>query len=354
MAKIAIISDTHCGARNSSNIFMDYMELFYKNVFFPYLEKHNIKNIIHAGDYYEHRKFVNFKALNHNRKVFLEPLRERGITMDIIPGNHDVYFRNTNQLCSLKELLGYFTSSVNIVMEPTVIKYDGFPIALLPWINNENYAKSMRFVNTCDAKVLIGHLELEGFELMKGMPNPHGMEAKPFERFDLTLSGHFHTKSQQGNIHYLGSQYEFNWSDCDDPKFFHVLDTETGELTAVRNPHCLFTKIVYNDEEKDYNQETVEQYANKFVKVIVSKKTDLFTFDRFVDRLQSAGCHEIKIAESFDQYLGESVEDEKISMQDTTDLLDSYVDAVETDLDKDKIKSRLRDLYVEAQNDQIL
>ena len=112
--KVAILNDTHCGVRNSSDIFLNYQERFYKDIFFPYLKKHNIKNILHLGDYYEHRKFVNFKALNQNRKVFLEPLRDNDITMDIIPGNHDVFYKNTNELCSLKELLGYFTSNVHL------------------------------------------------------------------------------------------------------------------------------------------------------------------------------------------------------------------------------------------------
>jgi hypothetical protein len=73
-----------------------------------------------------------------------------------------------------------------------------------------------------------------------------------------------------------------------------------------------------------------------------------------VDRLQSIETYELKIAESFEEYLGESVEDEKISLEDTTTLLDSYVDAVETDLEKDKLKVELRTLYTEAQNLEVV
>ena len=99
--KVAILNDTHCGVRNSSDIFLNYADRFYTDVFFPYLKENKIKNILHLGDYYEHRKFVNFKALNTNRKHFLEPLRDAGITMDIIPGNHDVYETNCIRLCWL-------------------------------------------------------------------------------------------------------------------------------------------------------------------------------------------------------------------------------------------------------------
>ena len=269
--------------------------------------------------------------------------------MDIIPGNHDVFYKNTNELCALKELLGYYTSNVNIVMKPKVMDYDGCKIALVPWINSANYAESIKFIQSCGASILGAHLELVGFDMMKGMPNPHGMTTEHFERFEMVLSGHFHTKSSKGNIHYLGGQMEFTWADCQDPKYFHVFDTETRELTPVRNPHTMFEKIVYNDVEIDYNSGyTLENLDDKFVKIIVAKKTDPFMFDKFVDKVNQFEIHELKIAETFEEFVGENVNDDSISVEDTTQLLDSYVDAVETDLDKDKIKGLMRNLYVEA------
>ncbi len=352
--KVAILNDTHCGVRNSSDIFIEYQRRFYADVFFPYLKEHGITNILHLGDYYEHRKFVNFKALHANRKHFLEPMRDLGITMDIIPGNHDVFYKNTNDLCSLKELLGHFTSHVNIVMKPTVLDYGGLGVAVVPWINNQNYVEYTDFISKCKAPILGAHLELVGFDMHKGMPNPHGMSPSLFSRFEMVLSGHFHTKSSQGNIHYLGSQMEFTWNDVDDPKYFHVLDTDTRELTPVRNPHTIFKKYMYNDEKAVYNSVDMSQFENKFVKLVVVNKTDLYQFDRFVDKLQDVDTHELKIAESFDEYRGENVEDESISLEDTKDLLDTYVEAVDTDLDKDNIKLRLRELYTEAQNLEVV
>ena len=202
--------------------------------------------------------------------------------------------------------------------------------------------------------MLGAHLELLGFDMYKGMPNPHGMTADLFKRFEMVMSGHFHTKSNKGNVHYLGSQMEFTWSDVDDPKFFHILDTETREITPVRNPITMFEKIVYNDEKIDYNSIDVEQYRHKFIKVLVVNKTDLYQFDKFIDRLQSIELHELKIAENFEEFVGSSVDDDKVSLEDTKDLLDTYVDAVETDLDKDNIKMKLRELYTEAQNIEVV
>ena len=87
--KVAILNDTHCGVRNSSDIFLKYQERFYEEIFFPYLKENGINNILHLGDYYEHRKFVNFKALNANRKHFLEPMRDMGCLLYTSPSPRD-------------------------------------------------------------------------------------------------------------------------------------------------------------------------------------------------------------------------------------------------------------------------
>ena len=347
--KVAVLNDTHCGIRNSSEIFLNNSAKFYKEVFFPYCQEHGIEQVLHLGDYYDHRKFVNFKALNHNRKYFLDPLRKLGMKMDIIPGNHDTYYKNTNDLNSLKECLGHYMNEIHIVMEPSVMEYGSLRIALLPWINSENYETSMKFIQECKADWLGAHLELNGFEMMRGIKNTHGMSPDIFKRFELVLTGHFHCSSRRDNIWYLGSQTEFFWSDAHDPKYFHVIDTETRDVEKIRNPHTLFEKIVYNDEKIDYNNYNVENLDGKLVKVVVVNKTDMFTFDRFIDRIQSQNIVELKIAENFQEFLGENIEDEKINFDDTQEIVDSYIDAVDTDLDKDKIKIQVRELMTEAQ-----
>jgi DNA repair exonuclease SbcCD nuclease subunit len=351
--KIAILNDTHCGIRNSSDVFLDYAEQFYSDVFFPYCVEHNIRHIVHLGDYYDNRKFINFRALNRNRNHFLKPLRDLGITMDIICGNHDTYYKNTNDLNSLKELLGHYMNEVHIVHKPTVMDYDGLKMALIPWICPENEKETLEFIKGCDAPIVGGHFELTGFEMAKGIENKHGMDAALFNRFEMVLSGHFHTKSSKDNIHYLGSQMEFFWNDAHDKKYFHILDTETRELTAINNPLTLFNRIYYNDVETDYLNYSTEQLDNKFVKIVVINKQNQFTFDRFVDRIQSRKIHELKIQENFSEFVGENVEDENISLEDTGTLLNSYIDNVETELDKDRIKQEMHDLMIEAQTLEI-
>ena len=350
--KIAVLNDTHCGIRNSSEVFLDNAEKFYNEVFFPECEKQDIKQILHLGDYYDHRKFVNFKALNHNRRVFLDQLRKRGMSMDIIPGNHDTYYKNTNELNSLKECLGHYMNEVNIVMEPKVMKYGSLNIGLVPWICNDNYEQGMNFIKDCKADWIGAHLELKGFEMMRGLTNTHGMSPDIFKRFEMVLTGHYHVGSKKDNIWYLGSQMEFFWSDAHDPKFFHIIDTETRQVEKIRNNNTLFEKVVYNDEEIDYNNYN-KDLSKKFVKVVVANKTDPFTFDRFIDYIQNQDIYELKIAENFNEFVGANVDDEDMNFEDTAEIVDTYIDAVDTDLDKDKIKVQMRELMTEAQTLEI-
>jgi hypothetical protein len=273
--------------------------------------------------------------------------------MDVFCGNHDTFWKSTNELNSLKELLGHYMKEVRIIHEPTEIDYDGVTWGMVPWITADNEAASRKFLETTKAAYIGGHFELNGFEVTRGVEMQHGMDPTILDRFSAVYSGHFHTASSKGNIHYLGSQMEFFWSDAGDPKCFHVFDTETLQLTKVRNPHTLFQKIYYDDVKNDYSLTDFSAVENKFVQVVVINKTDLFMFDRVIDKIQNYKIHELKIAENFGGFGGDSVADSDVSLEDTISLLASYVDAVDTDLDKDRIKTMMVELMQEAQSMEI-
>jgi predicted phosphodiesterase len=345
--KIAIINDTHAGVKNGSDVFLDYSQRFYENTFFPYLLENDIKKIIHLGDYFDHRKFVNFKVLKRNYDHFISKLEEYGMTMDIIPGNHDVYYKNTNELNSLNEILGHYDGTINIWNDPTTVTFGSLDILMLPWISVDNYETSMAAIKESKASVVAGHLELANFEVMRGVTSKdHGMDHKIFERFDMVLSGHYHAKSHRDNIHYLGTQLQLTFSDANEDKFFHVLDTETRELTSIKNNDSMFHRLIYDEDSKPIID---DRFSGTYVKVVVLNKKDLYGFDRWFDQLQRTNPFEIKVAESFEEYLGENVEDDSVSTADTQSLLNSYIDSTETNLNRSVLKKLMQELYVEAQ-----
>lgn len=349
--KVAIITDTHFGARNDNQHFLDYMFQFYEGIFFPYLEQHGIDTVIHLGDLMDRRKYVSIKTAKEFRERFVFPLEHMKINFHCMVGNHDIYFKNTNEVNSIKELIGSKGSRFHIYEDPTEVNIGGLDILFLPWITPQNEVYTEGMIMDTKAKVAMGHLEIKGFEMFKGMKSDHGQEKTLFSKFHTVFSGHFHHKSDDGQIYYLGSPYEMVWSDYNDTKGFHIFDTETLELERVVNPFRMHEKIYYDDSQNAYESHDVSQYTNKFVKVVIVNKKDLYQFDRFMERLMKANCHDVKVIEDFSDMSADTVSDDIVQYaEDTTTLINKYVDDLEIDLDKDRLKRMMRGLYNEAQD----
>ena len=232
--------------------------------------------------------------------------------------------------------------------------FDNLNVLFLPWINASNHASTMTAIENSKAEICMGHLEIAGFEMMKGMKNEHGIDKSIFTKFDTVFSGHFHHKSDDGHIYYLGSPYEFYWNDCDDRKGFHILDTESRSLDRIINPRTIHKKIYYDDTQNDYKSHDLEQYRDNYVKVIVVNKKDLYQFDQFIDRLLKADSQEVKIIEDFSDLDANTVSDDIVeNTQDTLTLLNMYIDELDVTLDKSRLKNTQRELYTEAQDLEI-
>ena len=269
--------------------------------------------------------------------------------MDLIIGNHDTYYKNTNEVNSMDELVG--EDRCNIYTRPTVVDFDDMPIQFIPWINTNNYSETMTALARSPAEVCLGHLEINGFEMHKGHKAEGSYDKEIFKRFDTVMSGHFHHKSDDGQIYYLGTPYELYWNDFGDPKGFHIFDTETRELERIVNPFTIFEKIYYDDSSNDYTKHNFEKYKEKYVKLIVVNKKDLYQFDVFVDKLLRADAYEVKIIEDFSELDATNVSDDIVeNTQDTMTLLELYIDELTVDLDKKRLKNTMRSLYTEAQD----
>lgn len=346
--RIAIINDTHAGARGDSLIFNEFFFKFWEDVFFPYLEKNNIKQVCHLGDLVDRRKFINYVILNSWRKRFFDRLQSNNIQMDIIVGNHDVTYKNTNEINAMEELFNHY-DNINVYTEPLEKEYDSLNVALVPWINSGNYQKSIEFLNDSKAEVVFGHFEISGFEMDRGNICHDGLNSKLFERFDLVLSGHFHHKSSQGNISYLGNQYQMTWMDYGDQKGFHVFDTETRELTFIPNPYSIFHKISYDDtiQDLDYWKNYCYEYLkDSYIKIIVVNKKNPYLFDTMMDNLYRVGAVDISIVEDLSDV--DTPDDVIDEAEDTITILNKYIDGLTLPVKSDKLKGLLKQLYVES------
>ena len=340
---IACLTDTHFGAKKTSQHLHDYFELFYKNVFFPTLKEKNIKTIIHMGDCFDNRKSIDFKALEWSKRVVFDPAAEMGINIHLVTGNHDVYFKNTNSVNS-PELLLQTYPNIRTYSDAAEVNIGGLKILFLPWINQENEAKTLKLIEKTTSKCAMGHLELQGFRVNRQLIMEHGLESKLFEKFERVYSGHYHTRSNNGKVFYLGNPYEMYWTDVNDTRGFHIFDTETLEHTPINNPYKLFYNIYY--EDTPYQLFDTTEYENKIVKVIVRKKSKPKDFEKFIDKLYTAGIQDLKIVENFEIQENEDFEiDEE---ENTMSILNRYIDEAEFEFDKNIIKGIFQDLYRQA------
>ena len=342
--KIAIITDQHFGCRKNSKLFHDYFLKFYNDVFFPTLEKEGIDTIIDMGDTFDSRKGIDFSALSWAKDHYYDRLRD--YTIHTIVGNHTAYYKNTNDVNAVDLLLREY-DNVKIYSEVTSIEVGGLNILLVPWINQENQERSIGLINKSRAPVCMGHLELNGFVVTQEILMDHGLDMKYFKKFKKTFSGHFHTRSNNDNIYYLGNPYEIYWNDYDTDRGFHLFDTETLEHTPINNPYKMFYKIFYNDQ--DYQMFDARELENKIVKLIVRKKTDSNKFEKFIDKLFASNINELKIVENF-EFGGyyQSDDFEPFESEDTMSILNRYIDEAEVSLDKSVVQKIMQDVYQEA------
>ena len=345
--KIALLNDTHFGCRNDSPAFIEYQNKFYNDLFFPYLQKSGIKTLIHLGDVVDRRKFINHNTAHNFKKVFWNRLDELGIDTHIIIGNHDTYYKNTNEVNALQNL--DISKDAKVYTHATTVDFDGLPILFIPWICDDNEAESIRTIENTTSSIAMGHLEIKGFEMHNGHMNDHGLEKSMFKRFEKVLSGHFHKKSDDGHIYYLGTQYEMTWSDYHCPKGFHIFDTETRELERIENPLVIFKKIIYDDRDKDYTNFDLKPYENCFVKLFVSYKTNEEMYNQLVEKFYTnANVHELQIIED-PMDIKQTVRSDILDQgEDTMTFLNNYIDQIDTDLDRNKLKDFTKELYVEA------
>jgi DNA repair exonuclease SbcCD nuclease subunit len=353
--KVALLADTHFGCRSDNKVFLTHQEKFFGEIFFPTLEERNIDTVLHLGDIFDRRKFINFSTLNESKRFFFDVLKNKNITMHAIIGNHDVFYTTTNEVNSPDLLLPEYDNIHLYQHEPKELKFDSTRIIMCPWLVKDTYADSMKKIKESKAHILMGHFDIKGFEMMKGIVSEHGIDHREFSQFESVYSGHYHHPSKYGNIRYLGAQYEMNWSDYGEARGFYLLDTETRELEFIENTNRAHHKIDYDDTDltlDDVAALDTSVLKDCFVKLIVKTRTNPYLYDMFMEKLNDSGAADVKSVEDTLNLDGSGMDVEAMieDAKDTQEMLHLYIDSVETKIEKNTVKRVVDELYQEAIN----
>jgi len=348
MSKVILLGDVHRGVRGDSPIFRDFQNIFFEEIFFPYCKKEGIKEVWQFGDFFDKRKTVNFMTLQDTRKEIFEKVVEHDIQLHILMGNHDQYFRNDRAVNALRELIhDKYNSHITIYDELTTVNVGGnMTTDIIPWLNPDDIDEFQAYMDRSISPYAFGHFELSGFEMMKGHTIEHGMDSATLGKYDNVYSGHYHTKSQKGNIRYLGVPYEMSWSDYDDEKGFYVIDTDTKDLTFVRNPFILHKKIIYNNNSEELIA-NVAEYEDTFVKINVIGKDDSEAYELFLTHLYNINPLDVSITES--SINSEDVDIDNIDVEDSLSILLRSVETIDDkSIDNVLLSTMVRELHTEA------
>jgi len=339
--KIAIVCDTHFGVRKGSQFFHDYFQQFYEGTFFQYLDSHSIDTVVHVGDCFDSRKAIDYWSLEWAKRVFFNPLRERGIQLHLLVGNHDSFYKNTLDINSPSLNLREY-DNVHVYDRPQTISVKDTQLFMVPWICEDNAQEFTEQLDASSADICFGHLELAGFYANKDYKCDHGTDPKVFDKFSSVFSGHFHKKSKKGNITYLGNTYQIYWNDEGETRGFHTLDLATDELEFIANPKNMFHKIYYKNETVlEYHQ-----YKDTYVKLIVEDQMTPIQLSNVVDNLYKWGCYDVKVIENVNIDVDEDVE---VESEDTLTTLTNYVKAMDDTINKQNLIDIFKSLYVESQ-----
>ena len=351
--KVAIITDTHYGGKNDNLSFAEFQRRFYDGTFFPICEREGVTEILHLGDVFDRRKYSNYHTLALAKEMFFDPCIDNNYPVHMLVGNHDCYFKNSNEVNSVSLVLKEYSNITTYQDIPTVTDIGGLNVLFVPWIAPAHRVAAINKIQTAKADFVMGHLEVNGNEIMPNLYCDHGLERELFKRYERVYSGHYHLQQDDGHIRYLGAPYEMNWGDYGTKKGFHILDTETRELEFYQNPNRLFKKIFYDDGHScdEMMNMDLSEYADSYVKIFIIQKNDFYNFDRFVQKCYSEGNFlDLKIVEDFSDLNPNAIADEELEdIEDTMTMLEKYVDEIESEaLDKNKLNRLLKSLYVEA------
>lgn len=346
MTKFAILGDQHFGVRGNSEVFHKLQETFLTNQFFPYLEKYGINNVLQAGDLFDVRKNISPYTLTESKRYFFDVMENAKINFITLLGNHDLFYRETLKVNTPEQVLGEYTN-INIINKAKTITIDDTTIDMIPWICKENSDEIFQFIANSKSDLNIGHYEIANFAMYKGIEGKHGLDPVIFEKYELVMSGHYHTRSRKSNIVYVGIPYEMTWQDHNDPKGFHVFDTISRELTFIENEYTIYKKFIYDDVSETPQSTIFQKFHDKIVKIIVHNKKDQAQFDTFIKNVYDSKPIDVKIVEDYSEFNRGDIQ-EDIKLADTVDIIYKYIDSVDNVTHKENVKDYMKLIYNEA------
>ncbi|QDH49154.1 endonuclease [Pantoea phage Phynn] len=336
MKKEIFIGDTHAGLRADDPWYEENLYRVFKQIT-DHCKANGITTGIHAGDWFDVRKGTTQNTVNFIRTRIIPMIEEAGLTIDVIPGNHDCQYKDKIQPNAVREFLSSY-SCINVVDTPTTINRNGVTIDLIPWICDQNAREIFKFIHESKSDYCVGHFELAGFYFYKNSKADHGLEPDFLKKYKRVYSGHYHHANEGDNIFYIGTPLTMSANDEDETRGFYEF-TGKPELNFIANPDISHRRVMY-PEQKDVD---LEQFRNCSVRMFINQvDSDLASFQTEIEKV----AHEISIK---DNLKNDSDVDADFEIQSSLSLMLSYIEGMNhSEEDKAEIKKLVNSLHTEV------
>lgn len=272
---LGLVGDLHIGARGGNPHVRKFISNYITQYLFPKFKELGVNFYIQAGDALDVRKHIHGEDMNFLLDEFVPAHEQYELEGHFDTGNHDITLRDSNRIAWTKVLSRISEGSILAYTEPTTVTIGDTKFCMIPWINNENYERSIRAISESDAEFCIGHLELKGFPMYRNSISEEGqVELETLNKFKKVITGHYHERTDRGNILYTGTPYHLTWQDFPSVRGFHTLDTITKEITFHPNPELMtmFRIFVYDYKQFELDERKVMLKEKSYLEDVLGLK----------------------------------------------------------------------------------
>lgn len=353
---ILLVSDIHFGVKQNDVTFLNISKDYFLNDISSIIEEQKCKYLIIGGDLFDNRILVDVLVKNTAMLVFQTLLDKfEDLKIILLCGNHDIYYKTTLEVTSLK-IFKNFHERLQIVLKNQKFDFDGCKAVLIPWLiegsNNDKIFKSIvaKYKETGKKQfdLCIGHFSINGFEVVRGVKEEHGLSLDDFNAFGTVFSGHFHIRNKMGNVQYLGCPYEITWNDWGDKKGATLFNTDTREATFYENNSSPKHKLI-KMSSMDKNLIDDFEIKGNYVKIIIDENIDPSRRLELTQKLESLTNDLITIDETTPTLDGEEIEVTEETLASPLDALTNYTTdksvKIPEGIEPTKLTLYLKDLY---------
>jgi len=342
--KTLIFSDLHVAQHKKSvNRLHDCLKVL--EWVYQTAEEHKVRDIIFGGDLFHDREKID--VLAYHLTFELIEAHSNKFNVYLLLGNHDLWYFDKWNISSLKPLSAI--KNVIVVDKPSVHIINGYKVDFLPFTHNP--LEHMEELKKNESEILVAHIAIDGAKLnatqISDVVVEHDGEMikvskDSFSHWKHVFLGHYHSPQQiSDNIEYIGSPLQLDFGEAFQKKHLIIFDFKSKEKQYIENTISPKHLVIKDDDIDNH------EIKNNFVKIQTSNvgTVDLVNLK---NQLHSHGPGTLQIVPIAKKDSDHIVKDAKAILTNKDEMIENYLEQIETTLEKKVLSEIGKDICKEA------